>query len=126
MKDVQTTGEACSPQNRTSGTSKHEIYQLFPTLLLSVFLALLDPDPDPKSGSTDLIESGSNPNPDPKHYLYHGCHGFFHLWIIKVLTMFFLCLGKCLYLSGLIPRPMNADNDRELLGDKFLHLIVLL
>jgi hypothetical protein len=36
--------------------------------------------------------------------------------------MFFLCLGKCLYLSGLIPRPMNADNDRELLGDKFLHL----
>jgi hypothetical protein len=36
--------------------------------------------------------------------------------------MFFLCLGKCLYLSGLIPRPMNADNDRELLGDKFIHL----
>jgi hypothetical protein len=39
--------------------------------------------------------------------------------------MFFLCLGKCLYLSGLIPRPMNADNDRELLGDKFLHLFCI-
>ena len=24
--------------------------------------------------------------------------------------------GKCLFLSGLIPRPMNADNDRELIG----------
>jgi hypothetical protein len=33
--------------------------------------ALLDPDRDPDSesgnGSTDLIESGSNQDPDPKH-----------------------------------------------------------
>mgnify|MGYP002042634609 CR=1 FL=1 len=27
-----------------------------------------------------------------------------------------LVAGKCMFLSGLIPRPMNADNDRELLG----------
>jgi hypothetical protein len=36
-------------------------------LFLWVFFALMDPDPD--SGSTDLIETGSNlyPGPDPKH-----------------------------------------------------------
>jgi hypothetical protein len=37
-------------------------------LLLWVIFAFLDPDPDPDSeygsGSTDLIESGSNPDPD--------------------------------------------------------------
>jgi hypothetical protein len=37
-------------------------------LLLWVIFALLDPDPDSKcgSGSTDLIESGSNRDPDPQ------------------------------------------------------------
>jgi hypothetical protein len=37
-------------------------------LLLWVIFALLDPDPDSEygSGSTDLIESGSNTDPDPK------------------------------------------------------------
>ncbi len=29
--------------------------------------AFLDPNPDPQSGSRDPIESGSNPDPDPKH-----------------------------------------------------------
>ena len=29
-----------------------------------VIFALLDPDPDSESGSTDLIESGSNLDPD--------------------------------------------------------------
>ena len=29
---------------------------------------------------------------------------------------FFSFSGKCLFLSGLVPRPMNAENDRELLG----------
>ena len=24
--------------------------------------------------------------------------------------------GKCLFLSGLVPRPMNAENDKELLS----------
>jgi hypothetical protein len=41
------------------------------TLFLWVIFALLDPDPDPDSkygsGSTDLIKSGSNP--DPEHSL---------------------------------------------------------
>ena len=32
------------------------------------------------------------------------------------LTYSPIILGKCMFLSGLIPRPMNADNDRELLG----------
>ena len=29
-----------------------------------------------------------------------------------------LCVvaGKCLFLSGLVPRPMNAENDKELLS----------
>jgi hypothetical protein len=38
-------------------------------LLLWVIFALLDPDSDSEygSGSTDLIEFGSNPDPDPKH-----------------------------------------------------------
>jgi hypothetical protein len=48
-KDVQATGEAFSPQKRTSITSKDEFYQLF-----SIF-ALLDPDTDP----------GTPLNPDP-------------------------------------------------------------
>jgi hypothetical protein len=45
-------------------------------LLLSVIFSLLDPDPDSeygsRSGSTNLIESGSNPDlgtdPDPEPY----------------------------------------------------------
>ncbi len=32
-----------------------------------VIFPLLDPNPDSESRSTDLIESGSNPDPDPKH-----------------------------------------------------------
>jgi hypothetical protein len=39
-------------------------YKFF--LLLWVIFALLDPDPNSGSGSTDLIESGSNPEPDPQ------------------------------------------------------------
>jgi hypothetical protein len=35
-------------------------------LLLWVIFALLDLDPDFRSGSTGPIESGSNPDPDPK------------------------------------------------------------
>jgi hypothetical protein len=34
-------------------------------LILWVIFTLLDLDPDSEFGSTDLIESGSNPNPDP-------------------------------------------------------------
>ncbi len=49
-------------------TSKHEIFYFF--LLLWVIFALLDPDPD--SGSTDLIESGSNWDPDPQPCFSHS------------------------------------------------------
>ena len=38
---------------------------------------------------------------------------FFYLWH---MIHYSLVAGKCMFLSGLIPRPMNADNDRELLG----------
>jgi hypothetical protein len=41
-KDGQATGEAFSPQKRTSSTSKLEFSSLF-----WVILALLNPDPDP-------------------------------------------------------------------------------
>ncbi len=43
-------------------------------LLFWVFFALLDPNPDSKSGSTDLIESGSylEPGTDPKPCRNHG------------------------------------------------------
>jgi hypothetical protein len=34
-------------------------------LLLWVIFVLLDPDPDSESGSTDPIEYGSNPVPNP-------------------------------------------------------------
>ncbi len=47
-------------------------------LFLWVIFALLDPDQDPDSeseyGSTDLIESGSNPDPVPKHCIWHNKH----------------------------------------------------
>jgi hypothetical protein len=36
-------------------------------LLLWVIFAFLDPDSESRSGTTDLIESGSNP--DPKYWL---------------------------------------------------------
>jgi hypothetical protein len=54
------TGEAFSPQKRTSSTSKHEISEKFFFLLWAIF-ALLDPDLNSEYGSalTDLIESGS-------------------------------------------------------------------
>ncbi len=56
------TEEAFSSQNRTSNTSKHEIFKFF--LLLLVFFALVDPDPDSESGSTAPFESGFNWDPD--------------------------------------------------------------
>jgi hypothetical protein len=63
IKDAQATGEAYSPQKRTSSNSKHEIALLFS--FFWVIFALLDQDPDPAtqinavccgSGSTTLAE----------------------------------------------------------------------
>jgi hypothetical protein len=52
---------------------KHEISK-FLFLLLWVIFALLDPDPDSEYGSrsTDMIESGSIKDMDPKHWLGGG------------------------------------------------------
>ncbi len=63
IKHVQVTKEAFSSQRRPSNTSKHQLKNFF--LLLGVIFALLDPDPDSGSGSTDPIECGSNPFPQP-------------------------------------------------------------
>ncbi len=70
IKDPQATGEAFSPQKRTSSTSKDEN-----SLLFSIFFghfALLDPDPDPTAqinadpcGSGTLFLSLLDPDPDP-------------------------------------------------------------
>jgi hypothetical protein len=56
-------------ENREHGALQNMRFLNF-FLLLWVIFALLDPDPDSASGygSTDLIESGSNPDPDPKGY----------------------------------------------------------
>ncbi len=42
IKDIQATGEPCSPQKRTSSTSKHEFFSIFEGLI-----ALPDPDLGP-------------------------------------------------------------------------------
>jgi hypothetical protein len=60
------TEEAFSPQRvKREHPALQNMKFLDFFLLLWVLFALLDPDPDSESGSTDLIESGSNP--DPKH-----------------------------------------------------------
>jgi hypothetical protein len=68
IKNIQATGEALSPQKRTSSASKHEIY-------FSIFVGHFcppgsDPYSESGSGSTELIESGSNSDPDPKHRFF--------------------------------------------------------
>ncbi len=65
IKDVQATEEAFSTQKRTSRTSKHEFSYCF------LFLWILDPDSESgfRYRSTDLFESGSNPDPDLKHFV---------------------------------------------------------
>jgi hypothetical protein len=51
IKDFKATEQGLTPQKRTSGTSNHKISSFF--LLLRVIFALLDPDPDSKSGFTE-------------------------------------------------------------------------
>ncbi len=67
MKDVQAAGEAFIPQKRTSSTLTWILLTFF--VFLWVIFAFLDPDPDSRSWSNVLIESGSNPDPDRKHCL---------------------------------------------------------
>jgi hypothetical protein len=51
IKNVQVTEEAFSSSKRPSNTSKHDLLKNL--LLLWVIFALLDPDPESGSGSTD-------------------------------------------------------------------------
>jgi hypothetical protein len=59
MKYVQVTEEAFRSQKRPSNTSKHELLPIF-SYFCGSFL------PSSGSRSTGPIESGSNPDPDPK------------------------------------------------------------
>ncbi len=74
--------KVCPSYRRSLQLSKEAI-QHFKTwtftnffLLLWVIFALLDPGPDSESGSTGPIESGSNPDPDPKpcYTWWNGIH----------------------------------------------------
>jgi hypothetical protein len=93
IASVYVIGEAFSHQKRTSSTSKHEISHFF--LLLWVIFALQDPDSESASGYgfTDLVESGSNP--DPKHWKLHR-------QITEKNAAF--CVQHCLVRS--LPRPI--------------------
>ncbi len=62
IENVLVTEEAFRPKKRTSSTSKHEISKFVTGILFWVIFVLLDRS---GYGSTDLIESG--PDPDPKH-----------------------------------------------------------
>jgi hypothetical protein len=62
MKETGT----CSVSERTSSTSNMKFRNFF--RFLWIIFALLDPDP----GSSDLIESGTNPDPNPKHCYMQG------------------------------------------------------
>ncbi len=63
------------PSYRKSLQLSKEAIQHFKTWTLNIFLllwvifALLDPDPDSESGSTDPIEYGSTPDPDPQPWI---------------------------------------------------------
>ncbi len=63
MKDVQATGQEkpSALKREHSALQNMKFHNFF--LFLWVIFALMDPDPE----STDLIESGSNPDPDLKH-----------------------------------------------------------
>jgi hypothetical protein len=72
LKDVQATEEAFSPQKRTFSTVKHENSE-FGSFLWVIF-SLLDPVYESGYGSTDLLKSGPNPDPDMKHRCYRYRH----------------------------------------------------
>jgi hypothetical protein len=73
MKVVQATGEAFNPLKNI----QHFLFFNFLIFIIFwwVIFALLDPDPNSESGSisTDLIESGSNPDPQQCTKLFR-CH----------------------------------------------------
>jgi hypothetical protein len=62
---MQATGEAFSLKREHPALQNMKVLNFF--LILWVIFALVDPDPDSGSEFSDLIESGSNPDLDPKH-----------------------------------------------------------
>jgi hypothetical protein len=69
IKDVQATGEACSPQKRTSSTSKMKFINFFLSfvghLLSWIRIRIANPgsDKDPDTDPGTLV----NPDPGPQH-----------------------------------------------------------
>jgi hypothetical protein len=61
----QTTGEA-SLKREHPALQNMKFLNFFS--ILWVIVAFLDTGPDSESGFPDLIESGSNPDPDPQHW----------------------------------------------------------
>jgi hypothetical protein len=86
-------------------------------LLLSVIFALLDPDSEYGSGSTDLIESGSSrdPDPDPQPCFLHR-HKRKLKWVFLRLTSdklkFLIDWHRTLYHYSTGPR---CGSDRKIL-----------
>jgi hypothetical protein len=64
MKAVQAARRSLQPSKGTARTSTREFSQLF-LLLWVIFMALLDPGPDPKS--MGRIHANADVHPDPQH-----------------------------------------------------------
>ncbi len=62
VKDVQATGEAINPQNRTSSTSFHEISSH--SSIFWVIFPLQDPD---QADQIRLVRILADPDPNPQH-----------------------------------------------------------
>jgi hypothetical protein len=67
QKGLPRYSRSLQPSKENIQQFKTRNFQIFS--ILWVIFALLDPDPDSGSGSTDLIESGSNPDPNQKRWL---------------------------------------------------------
>ena len=80
MKDFEAPRDASSSPERTSGSSKHEIYQFFH--FLEPFLVEPDPDPDCESGSG----SGDPLNPDPIRIRIRNTA----IYLVPIRSSFFL------------------------------------
>ncbi len=78
IKNVQATGEAFSPQQRTSSIPKLEISSLFS--IFWVIFALLNPDPDP----ADKNQCGST-DPDRKHWQKADLCGKFWIGLCVII-----------------------------------------
>jgi hypothetical protein len=89
LKEIQATGEAFSPQKRTSSTSKHEIYYIFSLYIFGSVadLGCLSRFPDPGFYPSRIPDLGSRiPYPGSKiSNIREGC---------KKLVVIFFCSHK--------------------------------